>query len=300
MVRDAGVQRRGRRWIVCGMLAVSLWSGAAAAGAPDGGDGHGGRLQFVRSLIEESSAAKRVAASQSVEARNAREKARSLHREAEAAHAAGDHARTDQLLGQASKTMFEAVRLAESAQSDGTTAAKKEKDFDARLASIEALVAAYDRVCDEKKCPDGERTEVRRQVGGRVNEARRSRTQGDIDAARSRLDQAYVAIKVAIEHRRGGDTLVRSLQFRNKEEEYRYELDRNDTHRMLITVLVGDKAGAAGAGTMQKLLEQAAQFRAQAEKEAAGGRFDAAVESLEAATKELQKALRGAGIYIPG
>ena len=37
---------------------------------------------------------------------------------------------------------------------------------------------------------------------------------------------------------RSGDTLVRSLNFASKEEEYRYEIDRNDTHQMLIKVLV--------------------------------------------------------------
>lgn len=287
--------RRDWRRLLVLFSAVAVLGGSVEAA--EGGEPHGGRLQFVRALIEESSAAKRVAASTSAEAKAKREQARELHRDAEAAHAKGDHARAEQLLGEAAKTMFEAVRLAEG---NGDATARKEKDFEARMASIDALEAAYERVCEEKKCPDAERAEVRRHVHARVDEAKRRRSKGEIDAARRSLDEAYVAIKVAIEHRRGGDTLVRSLVFANKEEEYRYELDRNDTHRMLITVLVGDRTRAGAVETVRRLVEEAATLRARAESEAAASRYEDAVRSLEASTRELQKALRGAGIYIPG
>lgn len=255
------------------------------------------RLQSVHSLIEESSAAKRIEQSRHADAKARREAARALLAQAKAANDANDSARADELLNQASRTMFEAVRLAEQ---DGSMRAKKETDFDNRLSSVNALVLAYERICDEKHCPAAERGEVRRGVDDRIQESRRLRDRGDIDPARSRLDQAYVAIKVAIEHRRSGDTLVRSLQFKSKEEEYRYELDRNDTHRMLIRILAEDRVQGTAAAAMHKLLDDAAVLRAQAEKEAESGRFENAVQTLEGATRELQKALRGAGIYIPG
>ena len=278
------------------LMLVSLGANAAEqAGASAGTSG--GRLQFVRSLIEESSAAKRIEQSHNADAKARREVARDLHRQAVAAHEAGDTARSEKLLNDASRTLFDAVHLAEQ---DGSFRARKEKDFDNRLSSVTALVAAYERICDEKKCEAAERSEVKRGVDDRLAESRKLRSQGDIDTARGRLDQAYVAIKVAIEHRRSGDTLVRSLQFKSKEEEYRYELDRNDTHRMLIRILAEDRVQGDAAATMQKLLEQAAALRAQAEKEAAGGQFENAIRTLEGATRELQKALRGAGIYIPG
>ena len=288
--------------IASALLALALGAVAAPVhaatdGAKPADTSHGGRLQSVRSLIEESSAAKRIEQSSNASAKAKRDEARELHRQAVAAHEAGDHPRADKLLNQASQMMFEAVRLAEH---DGSFRAKKETDFGNRLSSVDALVSAWERICEEKKCPAGERGEVRRGVDERLQESRRLRDRGEIDAARGRLDQAYVAIKVAIEHRRSGDTLVRSLQFKTREEEYRYELDRNDTHRMLIRILAEDRVQGSAAAALQKLLEQAAVMRTQAEKEAAGGQFDAAVQTLEGATRELQKALRGAGIYIPG
>ncbi len=130
-------------------------------------------------------------------------------------------------------------------------------------------------------------------------EANQLRVSGDLDAARVRLDEAYVAIKIAVEHQRSGDTLVRSLSFKNKEEEYYYELDRNDTHRMLIKLLL-EESGRSKATNLRQFLEQAQALRNQAETEAAAGKFGAAVKSLENSTTQLVRALRRAGIYIPG
>ncbi|MFN0316310.1 MAG: hypothetical protein ACKVQA_14895 [Burkholderiales bacterium] len=288
------------RWFsaVAAMILACAWPAIGAqTDAPAGT--HGGRIQFVSSLIEESSAAKRVAASQSQAAKEKREQARVLHAEAVAADKAGDHEKAELLLGQAARTMFDAVRLAEQ-NGAGTGAAKKAKDYDNRLASVNALIAAFERICDEKKCGAQARADTRRGVEAKLSEAGLKREQGDIDGARASLDHAYVSIKVAIEHQRSGDTLVRRLEFKSKEEEYRYELDRNDTHRMLITVLLEDGARGKDSSAVRKFLDQATALRAQAEKEAGAKRFEAAIEQLENSTRELQRALRGAGIYIPG
>ena len=192
--------------------------------------------------------------------------------------------------------MFEAVQLAES---NGEVSKKKARDFDARLESVEALSAAFERICDEKECDRAERRHVINTVKGKAVEANRLRVSGDLDAARVRLDEAYVAIKIAVEHLRSGDTLVRSLSFKNKEEEYYYELDRNDTHQMLIRLLL-EEGGRSKAANLKQFLEEAQALRSRAETEAAAGKFETAVQSLENSTTQLVRALRRAGIYIPG
>ena len=53
-----------------------------------------------------------------------------------------------------------------------------------------------------------------------------------------------------LEALRGGDTLVRTLTFESKEEEYAYELDRNETHEMLLRVLVEERAGTSTLNAM--------------------------------------------------
>ncbi|UCH46583.1 MAG: hypothetical protein JSU95_10680 [Betaproteobacteria bacterium] len=264
--------------------------------AEQGGNEHGGRLSHVQRLIEESSAAKSVEASGNEQAKARREEARSAHQQALAAHAEGNHKRADELLAQAMRLMFEAVQLAES---NVDVSRKKAREFDARVESVDALTAAFERICDEKKCDPSARKQVIQNVREKAAQADRLRESGDLDAARIRLDEAYVAIKIAVEHQRSGDTLVRSLSFANKEEEYHYELDRNDTHQMLIKLLL-EEGGRSKAANLKQFLQEAQALRNQAEKEAASGKFDAAVRSLENSTSQLMQALRRAGIYIPG
>ena len=139
-------------------------------------------------------------------------------------------------------------------------------------------------------------------VQKRLKSAKAEEAKGNYTNGREILDEAYVAAKVAIEHVRGGDTLVRSLNFASSKEEYIYETDRNDTHRMLVDVLLKEKMASNTniKDMVAKHMHAAAKLRQQAEDEAAGGNYEAAVKTLEHSTKEIVRAIRSAGIYIPG
>jgi hypothetical protein len=110
------------------------------------------------------------------------------------------------------------------------------------------------------------------------------------------VDQAYLVAKAAIGSMRDGDTLVRSLSFATPEDEYRYEVDRNDTHRMLLDVLLDPARAPQASAAAQK----SAALRAQADGVAKSGDFAGAVRLLEDSTRELVRAIRAAGVYIPG
>ena len=116
------------------------------------------------------------------------------------------------------------------------------------------------------------------------------------------LDEAYVAAKVAIEHLRGGETLVRSLNFASSEEEYHYEVDRNDTHRMLVDVLLKEKMKTNWGieAMVNKFMESADKLRTRADEQASDGEYENAIGTMEQSTKEIVRAIRSAGIYIPG
>ncbi|MEN8205572.1 MAG: hypothetical protein ABFS24_06125 [Pseudomonadota bacterium] len=258
-----------------------------------------GRIQSVEKLVETSSAARKIEASSNSRAIAAREEARGLLSRARQAIASGDQEAADKLLNQATKTMFEAVRELEQDQS---LVDKDYQDFDARLESITALCDAYDRIRQEKDLGPAEDSELYSIVQKKRDAAKSLKNEGKVDEGRKLLDEAYVAAKVAIEQLRGGDTLVRSLNFESSEEEYLYEIDRNDTHRMLVTVLLREKMKAdSGVETrVGVFMNKADDLRARAEKQAASGDHEAAVHTLEESTKEIVKAIRSAGIYIPG
>lgn len=256
------------------------------------------RVQSVGKLITTSKAAKQIEMSANPEAMAKRDEARALYRQAVDAFNAGDQKSGNELLTKSSRTMFEAVRMA------GTEEAlekKHERDYQTRLESVAALTDTHTRISKEKGLAS-ESNDLREIVNTKMAQAQRLHDAKKLVEARKALDEAYVAAKMAIEQVRGGETLVRTLHFETKEQEYHYEVDRNDTHRMLVDMLLQEKiqANASLKTMVEKFMEKAAKTRATAEQQAASGDYEAAVETMERATKEIVRAIRSAGIYIPG
>ena len=129
-------------------------------------------------------------------------------------------------------------------------------------------------------------------------QAERLAAAGQMAQARTVVDRAYLTARVSIEALRRGDTLVRSLTFASPREEYDYEIDRNDTHRMLVDLVLTERREVGPI--VQPLLDKAGGLRREAEAQAQRGDHDSAIRTLEAATRELVRAVRAGGIYIPG
>lgn len=256
------------------------------------------RLASVSTLIESSSGAKQIEASGNPAAQAERQKARDMHKQADEAYKKGDYPTASKLLDGAAKTMFEGVRGAAPEQLQGE---KKQRDFDNRLESVKALLNAQKRISAEKKL-GAKGADTTAKIEAQIREAQALAAAGKLDEGKAALDKVYGTTRASIETMREGDTLVRSLNFANKEEEYHYEVDRNDTHKMLVKVLLEEKrASNPNLETMvQKYVDQAAAIRVTAEGQAAKKDFDGAVKTMEEATKELVRAIRSAGIYIPG
>lgn len=251
------------------------------------------RLQSVEALIESSSAARQVEASGNAAAGAQRMKARQLMRHAEDAHAAGDYRSAASLLDDAARQMFEGARMAagERAKADNLSGG-----VEARIGAARALLAAQQRISAEKPAAGG--AQATRQIEQLLDQASAHTAARRFAEAQPLAQQAYFLAKASIGSMRGGDTLVRSLRFASKEEEYHYELDRNDTHRMLLDLLARKQAGEDGLG--KGFVEKAAELRRRAEESAQRGDFRGAVEMLEGATRELVRAIRSAGVFIPG
>ncbi len=252
------------------------------------------RSRSVGTLIESSSAARQIESSGVAAARERRDTARLVYREAVVALGRDDLAGANRLLDQAAREMMTGARLA---KPEEVTDAKNRRDFDARLASAHALLAAQQRIAQEK----GASAETRRaidSVAQQIAEAEQLAAAGRVADARPLVDRAYLTARVSIESMRRGDTLVRSLQFTSKREEFDYELDRNDTHRMLIQIVLADRRDAAAA--MQAFIDRSGTLRAEADARARAGDYADAVKLLEDSTRELVRAIRAGGLYIPG
>ncbi len=274
-------------------VAAALAACAAAAQTP-GRDPLERRLQSVATLIESSSAARQIEASNDAAAREKRDNARLIHREAAATLQGGDPGAAARLLDQATREMMNGARLARPDQVHG---AKTLRDFEARLDSARALLVAQQRITEEKG-RGSEAVAATQQIEALIREAERQAALGHVEQARPLVDRAYLTARVSIEALRRGDTLVRSLQFASPREELAYEIDRYDTHRMLVQVVLGERPQVAAL--VQPLADRAALLRAEADGLASRGDASAAIARLEAATRELVRAIRAGGLYIPG
>lgn len=293
--------RSHRRWsvrLIASLVMTLLFSGHYVGQAKTPNSASIMRqLASVGTLINKSSAAiqvKRVGAS---DALKHQARARQLHDRARQAAAANDNKGAARLIGEASREMFAAIRLSARGQ---ITAAKDDVDFERRLASTRALNEALSRVvADKQPGPNGMRTVE--SIATSIRRAEQERDSGNIERARQTVEAAYLSAKASLASLRAGDTLVRSLHFESPEDEYKYEIDRNETHRMLIDVLLSERRASKGVDKMvSRFVADAAAVRKQAERRAVDREFKEAIDLLEQSTRSLVRAIRGAGVYIPG
>lgn len=256
------------------------------------------RLESVGKLLDSSSAARQIESSKDQRAIAQREKARDTYQAARSAFAAGEYQQAATLLTLSTVLMFEGVRFA---APEEVTGKKVENDFNARHESVKALLAAYKRIAAEKSGVKGA-AETVASIEKSVAEALKLAAAGKHLEGRAELDRAYLVAKAGVGGLRSGDTLVRSLNFASKEEEYHYEIDRNDTHQMLIKVLVEEKRAASPQldQLVSGFVGKARELRSAAEASAKGKDFAQAIKQLEESTVELVRAIRNAGVYIPG
>ncbi len=277
------------------VLTLCAVSGTAVTADTGAGNGVATRVESVARLLQHSSAARIINGSGNDSARDLHAQAVAAHKQARTAYQQGDMAAAEKHLNVATQLMFRAAREADGA---AVSQDKQRQDLRRRDESLEALLTAYQRIRKEKSLAKD--AALGQQVAQLRARAHDLETQGNIEAARGALDEAYVKTKAAIENQRSGDTLVRRLEFADAADEYRYEIDRNDTHRMLIKVLIGAKPAPGAAPDAGDFIAKADALRAAAERMAGKGEFERAIEKLEASTGQLVRAIRAAGIYIPG
>ncbi len=264
------------------------------------------QLESVATLLERSSAARQIEMSGAIPAMEKRDQARETYRQARQAYEAGKMDEAVTLVRDAGRQMLEAVRAAAPAQLQGQAGADKAKaDYTARSQTVKALFTAYQRIGAEKVAAkvvsSKEIADATRGIEQIIQEAARMASEENYARANVLMQQAYLTVKAGVSGLRQGDTLVRSLKFANKEEEFHYELDRNDTHQMLVKLMVVEKRAGAGLNPMVRAyLEKAGSLRGLAEASASRGEFEQAVKQMEESTQELVRAIRSAGIFIPG
>jgi len=255
------------------------------------------RFGVVETLLNESSVAKQIRNSDIEEVKRLCNQAVEQYELALRAFESGDNDAATAGLSETIRLVYAAVAAD---QLNDTVTAKDDRDFQNRRASVDALLAAHQRISAEKNRRK-EHEVLRQEINVYLDAADEFLKAGDAEQVWQQLNAAYNKVKIAVKQLREGDTLIRELKFATKEDEYIYELDRNESHKMLIRVLLQEQLEDERIRKIiEPLLSGADDLRKLAEFQASDGQFADAVESLEKSTRELVKAIRSAGVYIPG
>ncbi len=265
------------------------------------------QAEFVKHLLETSSLAVKMKASSDVKVQNLYQSAKDHYQKALDAIAKGDKQAAAESLFNSKGTMFKAVKLIRPVSNriiidtddDGIDDTDR-RVFNLRLESVNALLDAIERIGDEKHV-SAKTKQIRNQADAEIANSVAMMNSGHGDDAQKMLNTVYIFVKTNISQLRSGDTLVRSLNFKDKKEEYLYEIDRNDTHQMLVVLLLKEKLrDPVLKKAAQKYLDQAKQLRKEAEALAKKGDHKQAVSKLEESTRNIIKAIRRSGFFIPG
>jgi len=255
------------------------------------------KAKFVRNLVTNSQASRSIEASGSESAKASLNQARGLVGDADKDIAGGKFDTADEKLNRA----LEIVQTESRKLSDGTGAAKSSKDaYERRLATVKAMMDAQSRVAKEKALT-GNVASKREAITKYMEEAEAYAKLGRYDQANVTLDKAYAAVTQDVSSMRSGDKLVKDLKFDTPHDEYVYEIDRNDSHIMLLRLQLAEKPPMGGyAEQIEALRREADDMRKQAEVQGNGKNYPEAIKTLGDSTQKLIRALRMAGAYIPG
>lgn len=287
------------RWLFGLIFGVPIFLAVAGvyANQPDSAAAVESRLAYVEKLVFESSAATNIAQSGNPQAAKIRLLAEQHFERAREYKDAGNFPAAEAALNESIRAMQKAVQ---SLNEPNVASNKERQDFETRRRTVEAMLAAHRRISEEK----GTMTrhyELKASIESQLAVSDEQLKTGQVGEAQVSLDAGYQEVTAAVEVLRNGDTLIRELNFATDEDEYLYELDRNDTHRMLIQVLLTERLQDDRLrGTADGFIAKAHTLRDEAEKAAAEKHHAAAITLMERSTAELIRAIRSAGIYIPG
>ncbi len=254
-------------------------------------------MALTHRLLNESSAAKSVLASDNADAKALHAEAMKFYEQAIKADADGDTETRDQSLKKAKMSLFKAAQLAKKAPGLND---RSHSLYKRRAKSAAALLDAHKRIREELK-PGTEVETLELKAIADIAAADASFKKDDVPGATKLIDQALSALKGSLIKMRNGTTLVRSLHFDTPKDEYEYELDRNQSHTLLTSILLQKKPLSENAKQrFDKDMSQARELRQQAEAQAEKGEYEAAIKTLEESTKHIVRAIRAAGVYIPG
>lgn len=203
---------------------------------------------------------------------------------------------------EASKTLDEAMKVVTKATRRSSDTSFADSAHRQTYADQSEQIATYRKsVVDLTKDPklgDAARTLLAR-IDALTAEGAQLLTAGRLGEANKKLAEAYKLVTEDIARLRQGHVVVMSLKFDSPAEEYAYEEKRFGSNRIIVDMMMAEGKGDGDKRPMiERYLNEAGQFKREAEGLAQNGRYDEAVKSMERANGQLVRALQVMGVPV--
>ena len=161
---------------------------------------------------------------------------------------------------------------------------------------VDMFVVAFDRVAEEKGENQVKDSLDRDQLDKITSKAEMAYENDELVLANHLIRQAADMVDVALSDARHEDVLLHELTFESLEEEYAYEIDRNESYIQLIDLMQKKTAPSqASADYVQKMIDENTKLRQQADVLVSQGNIEQGILVLENGTDKLSRALRLSG-----
>lgn len=282
------------RRLSVGLLCLALALPAMAQTAPDPEQQRRlaeQKLKLVEMLVN-APAAKAAAASKDGDSAALIERGRSLLATAREALAA-------QRYPEAASALDEALRSVSKANSRnaGGLSDSVQKQ---RLQDMSEQVATYrGALVDMQKHPKtgGEATAALGRVDALAEEAKRLATAGRLGDANKKMAESYKLAVEEISRLRSGEVVTLSLKFNSPVEEFAYEQKRVQSNEILVNMMIADgRADGDKRRLVDGFVQEAGRLKSEAAGHAMNSKHKEAVEAMEKAFTQLNRALQSMGV----
>ena len=161
---------------------------------------------------------------------------------------------------------------------------------------VDMFVSAFDRIATEKGEDHIHKMLDKEKLDSLMSSAQGKYDDGDLAMANHLMRQAADIVDHALSDARHEDVLLRELSFENLEEEYAYEVQRNESYVMIIDLLQKKTAKSQASNAyVKKMIEANAKQREEADALVKNGEYEQGIALLEKSTDKLSRALRVSG-----
>jgi hypothetical protein len=220
-----------------------------------------------------------------------------LYDEAVDAYQQGDLDKSNALIAKSRAALIDSVEFANLKGEKKKVRSKG--NYESLRKSANALMDALERI-DTEKSAQSEFKVLSESIKEKLSVTDKLYFQEQYNPAIAELSKVLLTIKTEISKKRSGDTLTRKLSFSSAKEEYIYELDRSDTHFMLLDMFLSENdKDKKIADSSASAIKTAKDLRKQAELLATDFKHKEAIGVLEKSTMEIINVIRNTGVFIP-